>query len=152
MSLFRGLFVTNRPKVECPRCLGKGRVDSEDIKRLKQELTWAPGTCAYCNGEGMVTSEVEKTVAANAAYLTLDLSHSERERFMHGHPDALKRARKFEENVENFVAQIRYLHSEGNMKSESIAHFFLIGTKLSDKYEQEKKEMIEYVERVLNFK
>jgi hypothetical protein len=36
--------------VDCPRCLGKGAVDSEDIRRLKKELFWGPGKCAYCNG------------------------------------------------------------------------------------------------------
>ncbi len=45
-------------KIHCPRCLGKGHVDNvdnvdnEDIKRLKKELYWAPGPCAYCVGIG----------------------------------------------------------------------------------------------------
>ena len=37
--------------IDCPRCLGKGHVDLQDIKRLRRELFWEPGPhCAYCDG------------------------------------------------------------------------------------------------------
>ncbi len=47
---------SNKPKLEmfCPRCLGKGFVDSNDIKRLGQERTWHPDKCGYCKGNGYV--------------------------------------------------------------------------------------------------
>ena len=38
----------------CPRCLGKGIVDTDDIKRLECEDIWLPGTCLYCDGTGKV--------------------------------------------------------------------------------------------------
>ena len=36
--------------IECPRCMGKGIVDLEDIKRIGAEGVWGVGDCAYCRG------------------------------------------------------------------------------------------------------
>jgi hypothetical protein len=38
----------------CPRCLGKGFVDLNDIKRLGMETRWEQGACPYCGGQGNV--------------------------------------------------------------------------------------------------
>jgi serine/threonine protein kinase len=55
---------------ECPRCLGKGHVDKKDIKRLKRELEWMPGPCAYCDGTGEVDDEMLQSTNADDASLT----------------------------------------------------------------------------------
>ena len=41
-------------KMICPRCLGKGFVDLNDIKRLGKETRWEQGACPYCGGQGNV--------------------------------------------------------------------------------------------------
>ncbi len=41
-------------KMLCPRCLGKGFVDLNDIKRLGMETRWEQGSCQYCGGQGNV--------------------------------------------------------------------------------------------------
>jgi hypothetical protein len=41
-------------KMICPRCLGKGFVDLNDIKRLGMETRWEQGACPYCGGQGNV--------------------------------------------------------------------------------------------------
>lgn len=38
----------------CPRCIGKGFVDLNDIKRLGKEEDWIQGCCKYCDGNGEV--------------------------------------------------------------------------------------------------
>ena len=38
----------------CPRCLGKGNVDEEDIYRLEQKDFLLPGECNYCEGVGKI--------------------------------------------------------------------------------------------------
>ena len=38
----------------CPRCLGKGFVDLNDIKRLDREGDWGQGYCRYCDAQGFV--------------------------------------------------------------------------------------------------
>ena len=45
-----------QPKLEkfCPRCVGKGFVDENDIKRLKSFYNWYPGVCGFCKGTGYV--------------------------------------------------------------------------------------------------
>ncbi|MDO6432662.1 hypothetical protein Q4E93_18800 [Flavitalea sp. BT771] len=65
--------------ITCPRCLGKGHVDKDDIIRLKQQGKWKAGACAYCKGVGTVNKEILSKVPANASYLTTNLSEAERE-------------------------------------------------------------------------
>ena len=62
----------------CPRCLGKGHVDRDDIIRLKQVGKWGIGTCAYCNGSGNIDQDMLGKVPVDASYLTSNLSESER--------------------------------------------------------------------------
>ena len=38
----------------CPRCLGKGFVDLNDIKRLDREDYWGQGYCRYCDAQCFV--------------------------------------------------------------------------------------------------
>jgi hypothetical protein len=38
----------------CPRCLGKGFVDLNDIKRLDRKKDWGQGYCRYCDAQGFV--------------------------------------------------------------------------------------------------
>jgi len=52
---------------ECPRCLGKGNVDWDDIKRLKRESDWEPGPCAYCHGSGKVDQNIVDQVPVDAS-------------------------------------------------------------------------------------
>jgi len=80
MSLINRLFY--KEKIECPRCLGNGDVDWDDIKRLKKELKWVPGPCAYCSGKGKVNSDLQSKIDVDTTYLTIDLSPEERKRLM----------------------------------------------------------------------
>lgn len=66
-------------QLTCPRCLGKGHVDSADIIRLKMQGKWEAGSCAYCNGSGNIDETFLSKVPVNATHLTSDLSTSERE-------------------------------------------------------------------------
>jgi len=63
----------------CPRCLGKGHVDKDDIIRLKQQGKWGTGTCAYCQGSGSVDKAMLSKVPVDATYLTTSLTEEERD-------------------------------------------------------------------------
>lgn len=60
--------------ITCPRCLGKGIVDNDDIKRLLMEHNWTPGHCLYCDGVGLVNVRKTSTVVVNE---TLHLSDAQ---------------------------------------------------------------------------
>jgi hypothetical protein len=82
MNIFSRLLKRSQataPITTCPRCLGKGHVDKDDIKRLKQQGKWIAGTCAYCKGSGAVDNEMLSKVPANATHLTTNLSEAERD-------------------------------------------------------------------------
>jgi hypothetical protein len=61
-----------QPKLErfCPRCVGKGYVDDNDIKRLGRERTWQSGSCGFCRGTGYV----ERTDTRNPRLGTMSSS------------------------------------------------------------------------------
>ncbi len=81
MTFLRRLF--NSHKIDWPRCLGKGEVNFEDIKRLKKELHCMPGKCAYCNGVGKVSPKIISILDADTEYLTTDLPEYERKKTHH---------------------------------------------------------------------
>jgi len=138
--------------VVCPRCLGKGNVDVEDIKRLKKELFWAPGKCAYCNGIGKVPPDRVEKVSVDFEYLTTDLPSWERLKVINGDSAAIERANKFKEAIENFIREIENLYYIENKEPSEIAeHFFHI----QGQYEytiSEKQEVIDYVSKVIDSK
>jgi hypothetical protein len=151
MNIFNRLFNNNNSNntKECPRCLGKGNVDWDDIKRLNQELKWIPGKCAYCNGKGTVENSIENNVPVDASYLVLNLEEAERKKILEGDHDAIERGKLHENSVDNFINQIAYLYFEGGLTPLQISKFFLIGNDDSDNYEKEQQDMIDYVEKVV---
>ena len=95
-----------KSKIECPRCIGKGHVDINDIKRLNKELYWLPGKCAYCNGKGKVNPGLISKVSPDSSYYTVSLSKDERRRIKQKDQFALERANNYNKQVENFIKQI----------------------------------------------
>ena len=96
MGLFSRLLkkIVTPVQLTCPRCLGKGHVDRDDIIRLKQEGKWSAGACAYCNGTGDIDQDM-LLIPADATHLTTNLSESERINFIKNYnnesPPAAKR-------------------------------------------------------------
>jgi hypothetical protein len=90
MNFLRKFFKRDIATVICPRCLGKGEVDVNDIKRLGRELARVPGPCAYCNEIGKVESHLISKVDVDEAYLTTALSDAERKKVFNGNRKAVK--------------------------------------------------------------
>jgi hypothetical protein len=149
MNLFNRLF-GNQSLKQCPRCLGKGHVDWDDIKKLNQELKWIPATCAYCNGTEKVDTRV--LVPVDASYLVVNLPVHERKRILNGDPDALERAKLRHDKIDGFINQISYLHFETGLTPLQIAKFFLLGNEDFSSYKSEESEFVDYVERVIKKK
>lgn len=150
MNLINKLF--NTSKVNCPRCLGKGNVDSEDIKRLKKELFWLPGKCAYCNGSGKINSEMLTKVSVDNSYLTIDITQVERKKLINNNPDAVKRANHFENEVDGFIKQVEYLHFVANLDASKIADFYLIPKTNNEISPNEKEDLCRHIELIISFK
>jgi folate-binding Fe-S cluster repair protein YgfZ len=154
MNYFKRLFNKNKTFIQCPRCLGKGHVDMDDIKRLGKELSWMPDRCAYCNGTGEVESNMVTKVAVDEAYLTTDLSHSERKRVIDGNREAIERMKIFNMNIDHTIQDITTLHFVRKLDAEQIAEFYLESApELSpEEYTKEKNELIEYINKVIAHK
>jgi hypothetical protein len=149
MRIFSRLFNKDHNRKECLRCLGKGHVDWDDIKRLDQELKWIPGKCAYCNGTGNVDSGIERNVPVDASYLVVNMDDAERKRILDGDSDANERGKQYADAVNTFINQIAYLYFEGGLTPLQISNFFLIGKDDSKNYKKEQQDMIDYVQRVI---
>jgi hypothetical protein len=150
MNFLERIFRSNM--VDCPRCLGKGHVDLEDIRRLKKELFWAPGKCAYCNGNGKVPPARIEKVSVDFEYLTTDLPSTERFKIINGDENAQARGQAFKASVENLVARIEHLYYIENKEPNEIAGEFMEEYGLPASAEFEKQEMVDYIERVINSK
>ncbi|MEW5677246.1 hypothetical protein ABGT15_13105 [Flavobacterium enshiense] len=150
MNLINKLF--NKPKVDCPRCLGKGNVDWDDIKRLGQELKWLPGECAYCNATGKVTSEMLSKISVDNMYLTTDITQDERQKLINNDSDALERAAYYEMEVNGFIKQVEYLYFNANLNLGTIVEFYLINKTELEISPSEKEKFIDYIERIIEHK
>ena len=152
MEILNNFFSGNQNFKECPRCLGKGKVDWDDIKRLNQELKWMPGMCAYCNGTGKVDSQIESKVPVDASYLVIDLNEDERNRILSGDTKAIEHAKQYDSEIEAFINRITYLYFDANLTPIQIANQFLMSRNEFPIDEKEQKELIEYINRVIEKK
>jgi hypothetical protein len=156
MSFLKNLFGKPKPTEPCPRCLGKGHVDKEDIKRLKMELRWAPGPCAYCNGKGKVATGTQSKVAVDEAFLTTDIPKRMRKKLFAQDEKALETAKSFNENMENVIEQIIHLHAVEKMNALQIAEFYLSPEpppfKQNAQYKRDKQEFVDYIKEVIDKK
>src|SRR5882757_11229839 len=103
MNLLSRLFSNKSNKIQCPRCLGKGHVNSDDIKRLNKELKWRPGSCAYCNGSGKVSAKTAAKVSIDLTYLVNELPPGEKNKLINGAQDAKYRAKVYDEKADDFI-------------------------------------------------
>lgn len=149
MNLFSKIFRSKPAKVECPRCLGKGHVNNEDIKRLRKELKWMPGSCAYCNGTGKVDPKILKIIAADTSYLTVDIPAKEAKKLITGDPEALNRAKKFDQDYDSFIAQIRDHYLLSNWDTNQIFSFFCDTYPDSYATENDKNNLLDFIKLVI---
>lgn len=150
LTLLHRLF--NRSNIDCPRCLGKGHVDLDDIRRLKKELIWIPGECAYCNGLGKVSSKMPSKVSVDNTYLTIELPKEEKNRIANNDPYALQRADLYNKEVNRLILEIEYLHFTGKLPPSIIADFYFLSNPKSILSLGEKNEFIEYIEKIIKHK
>ncbi|GAA4823130.1 hypothetical protein [Algivirga pacifica] len=134
---------------ECPRCLGKGHVDWDDIKRLKQELRWRPGRCAYCNGTGKVEATQIEKVAVDNTYLTTTRSEKERNLLLNNDTDTLEKGALLEQKTETFIEEVKYLHFIGQLSPSQIIDFYAIQFKDNKVGVAWKSDMLQYIEKII---
>jgi len=128
----------------------------EDIKRLKQELRWTPGSCAYCNGTGKIVPEMLSKVPVDASYLVNSLSKGEREKIFNNDSEAIQNARLYDRKINGIIREIIHLHFNEKMSPEHIADYLLssyTATRSNNrKYQRERAELIEYAKKVIESK
>jgi len=154
MGLFNWFFKNKQDKqqedkIQCPRCLGKGHVDNEDIKRLKKEIYWIPGSCAYCEGSGSVTSDIINSTEVDEAYLTTDLSPEERIKFLIKDNEAVERSKTFKSAIEYLKDTVIRLYSEENKNINEITAAILNDLEISNSDEDKVKELEAFIETVI---
>lgn len=138
-----------KPTEKCPRCLGKGFVDNNDIERLNKKLEWAPGKCAYCNGIGKVHLQTISTVPVNLSYLTVERPKIERWKILLGNKNAIKRAEIYQENLNDFIDHIVKQYFVENIDFETIADLHFARFEKKEVSIKERKEFLEYIEKVV---
>lgn len=150
MTIFKLLF--GKPKLKCPRCLGKGFVDWEDIHRLKNQLKWTPAPCAYCNASGKVDEEILSKVAVNNTYLTFDLPESIMEKIKNGDEEILEKARLHDLFIDNLIKYAEHQYLTKKLDAESIADLYLSTEDELAPFSVEKQNLIKYIKRIIELK
>jgi hypothetical protein len=150
MTFFNFLF--KESNLECPRCLGKGFVDSEDIRRLNKLLKWAPGPCAYCNASGKVTEELLSKLAVDTTYLTIDLPESEIEKIKNGDQETIEKGKLQELFIDNLIEYIEHQYLNNNMDAETIADLYLSTEDEKAVFSVEKENLLQYVRKIIKLK
>lgn len=148
MNILSNIF--NRNKIDCPRCLGKGHVDLNDIKRLNKELKWGPGECAYCNGKGKINPKIQNKIPVDTTYLTTDLSKQERKKLINNDKQALIKGLVSEKKADDLIKQVEFLHFEGKLNPDKIVELFLIPQNAISS--TEKQELLDYILRIIEHK
>lgn len=148
MNFFARLFKPTSPTtlLECPRCLGKGHVDHDDIKRLKQELKWIPGKCAYCNGQGKVSQDMISRVPVDETFLASNLSEAERQRVIDQDRNTLDRMQQYHDRM---IRQIRAMHFTEGLNAGEIADALYRKSYRMKNFEEQRMELIEYIKKVI---
>jgi hypothetical protein len=149
MSIFN-LF--KRSDIECPRCLGKGFVEWEDIVRLNRQLKWVPAPCAYCNAVGRVPKEMLSKVTVDCMYLTIDLPESVIEKIKEGDQETIEKGKQRELFVDHLIQFAEHHYLTQNMDAESIANLYLNTEEESALFSVNKDELIKYIQGVIELK
>lgn len=139
----------NSERVQCPRCLGKGHVDWDDIKRLNMELRWTPGHCAYCDGQGSVLQEQVEKVNVDSTYLTADLDKEEREKLLNNDLDTVVKGITRDMYVEEVIDQIQGLHFDAGLSVEQIMELYSVPANQFKTPEEGQRQLREYIEKII---
>lgn len=150
MTIFNLLF--RKSNLECPRCLGKGFVDWDDIRRLNRLLKWTPAPCAYCNASGKVEKEMLSKVAVDFTYLTIDLTESEMNKIKEGHEETLEKGRMREVFLDDLIKYAENQYLNYKMNAENIADLYLSTEAEIAPFSVERENLIHYIEKVIELK
>jgi hypothetical protein len=90
-------------------------------------------------------------VAVDQAYLTTNLSETEREQLINGELRAIKRMRDFNAQSDRMIAEIKELHLVNKLNVEQITRLYLDATPGlgPENYFERKKEILEFITKVL---
>jgi len=145
-------FLFKNSDLQCPRCLGKGFVGPDDIRRLNRQLKWAPGPCAYCDASGKVTEELLSKVAVDTTYLTIDLPESEIEKIKNGDEATIEKGKLQELFIDNLINYIEDQYLNNNMNAESIADLYLKTEDEKAVFSVEKENLLQYIHKIIQLK
>ena len=133
--------------IDCPRCLGKGYVDLQDIKRLRRELFWEPGPhCAYCDGKKVVELEFATNINADDWFITSDVNPELLQKYLDKDPQVIKEARQMEETMVLIANFIYNLYVNEDKERDEIVSLLTQHIKITEK---EAKEYVDLVIRLI---
>ena len=134
----------NKDFIDCPRCLGKGYVDLNDIKRLRRELYWEPGPhCAYCDGKKIVAFDFASKINPDDWFITSDVDKLLLKRYLKREPKAIREVKKMEDFMVGLVNCIYHLYVNEDKNRSEIVDLLIKDSGVP------KKEAEEYVDKVI---
>ena len=125
----------NNTIIDCPRCLSKGFVNKEDIKRLRREFFWIEGPhCAFCDGKKHVKYDFANKFNADDWYITSDMDKDKFQRYLNQDDEIINEIRHTEKYIYYIGNYIMEHHvSKGISKEKVLASLAMeMQTKIDD--------------------
>jgi hypothetical protein len=105
--------------IDCPRCLGKGAVDKQDVIRLRRIFFWMPGPhCAFCNGLKRIEMSFASRFNADDWFITSDLSLEMYQKYIDKDPELLAQLEAHENYIVNISNLIIHYHYRLKLSQE----------------------------------
>jgi len=112
--------------IDCPRCLGKGHVDKQDVIRLRRIFFWTPGPhCAFCNGLKRVELSFASRFNANDWFITSDLSLEMYQKYIDKDPELLAQLEGQEHYIQSISQLIIQYHYRLKLSKEDTRKIIL---------------------------
>ncbi len=109
-----------------------------------------PGKCAYCNGRGSVSPDMQEKVPVDMSYLTSGLSFFQRNRVLKNKEYASHVSQVYDEQVDELIHKIKLLYFIRKHTIEEIIDVLITTLGQSRLSRHQRQEYKDYVQRVIS--
>lgn len=115
--------------IDCPRCLGKGYIDKNDIKRLRREYFWNPGKCAFCKEKKKVQLSFATKINADDWFICINTNENELEKYIARDKSMVDHVNHCEKQIYHMGDFIMYNHIGRGISEQKVLELFIEETK-----------------------
>jgi len=105
-----------------------------------------PGECAFCSGSGKVNEKFKDNIKPDEAYLTIDLTEEEKEKFLNNDAGELFTAANQKASINLIKDKIIEMHLKQGLSISQISKNIIVTLEVK---EEDHKEIEDFVSKVI---